>query len=292
MQDFEYSAPDNLGDALRMLASSTGAVSLLAGGTDLIVGMRVGRKLPNLLVDVKKIRELTGIAIKDNALELGAAVSCREIYKYPQIIQHFPALVESARLIGGIQIQGRASVGGNLCNAAPSADTIPSLIAYEAIACVASATGRRSIPVEEVCVAPGKTSLAPGEILVNLKMTLPAKNSGAMFLRFIPRNEMDIAVVNAAVFVELDASGRTFKSLRIAIGAVAPVPLLVKAATERLVGQPVSDALIAEAARICTDAARPIADMRGTIEHRKQLVKVLVTRALNGAVGRARGVTA
>lgn len=292
MQAFEYSAPRSLDEALHMFASPAGGASLLAGGTDLIVGMRTGRKRPILVVDVKKIRELRGISIKDNALDLGAAVPCREIYKNPAVTQHFPALVESARLIGGIQIQGRATVGGNLCNAAPSADAIPSLIVYGATASVVRANGNRSIPVEDVCVEPGKTCLSAGEILVSLKIPVPSNHSGAMFLRFIPRNEMDIAVVNAAVFVELDDSLNTFRSLRIAIGAVAPIPLFVKQATEKLVGQPVTEASIAEAARICTEAARPIADMRGTIEHRKQLVKVLVTRALNGAVARARGVTA
>jgi carbon-monoxide dehydrogenase medium subunit len=292
MQEFEYSAPESLAEALRLLASRPGASSLLAGGTDLVVAMRAGRRRPTLIVDVKKLRELAQISTDDGKFAFGAAVPCRKIYGHPVIARHFPALADAARLIGGIQIQGRATVGGNLCNAAPSADTIPSLIAYGATAVVASAAGSRNIPVEDVCVSPGKTCLSDGEILTRLTMTLPPKNSGAMFLRFIPRNEMDIAVVNVGVSVELDDECRTFRTVRVALGAVAPIPLVVKDLAGKMAGQAVNEQSIAEAAQICRAAARPINDMRGTIEHRRQLVKVLVTRALQGAVQRARGIAA
>ena len=158
-------------------------------------------------------------------LTIGAAVSCRTIWEHPEIAERFPALTDAATLIGGIQIQGRATFGGNLCNAAPSADTVPPVIVYGAIAHIISARGERDVPVEEICTGPGRTSLAPDEILVSLSIPAPPANSGTAFLRFIPRNEMDIAVANAAARVDLDEAGTTFKSARIAIGAVAPTPL-------------------------------------------------------------------
>ena len=187
-----------------------------------------------------------------------------------------------------MQIQGRATFGGNLCNAAPSADTVPPLIVYGAVVRIISARGERDAPVEEICTGPGRTSLAADEILVSLSMPTPPANSGAAFLRFIPRNEMDIAVANSAARVELDEAGETFKAARIAIGAVAPTPLFVEAAGAALSGKPVNDASIAAAARIARDASTPINDMRGTIEHRKQLVEVLTTRVLRRAISRAR----
>jgi carbon-monoxide dehydrogenase medium subunit len=288
MHAFDYCAPADLQEALQMVASHSGRVAVLAGGTDLTVAMRLGRKRPDLVVDLKKIPELTQAQARNDVLMLGAAVPCRRIYQSQEVRSVFPALVDSTTLIGGIQIQGRATLGGNLCNAAPSADTVPALMAYGATALVASAKSTRRVPVEQVCIAPGQTCLSADEVITHLMVPVPPPCSGAMFIRFIPRNEMDIAVVNAAAYVELDSSLKTFKNARIAIGSVAPVPLLVNKASELLVDCPVSDASIAQAAGASSDAASPITDMRGTIEHRKHLIKVLVTRALNGAIRRAR----
>ncbi len=289
MKDFQYLAPSRLNEAAILMAEHAGSAQLLAGGTDLLIFMRNGRKSPEFIIDAKKIPELSRLHLDADQLTIGAAVSCRTIWENPEIADRFPALTDAATLIGGIQIQGRATLGGNLCNAAPSADTVPSLIVYEALAHIVSARGERNAPVEEICTEPGRTSLADDEILVSLSMATPPANSGAAFLRFIPRNEMDIAVANAAARVELDESGETFKSARIAIGAVAPTPLLVEAAGAALSGQPVNDASITAAARIARDASTPINDMRGTIEHRKQLVEVLTTRALRRACARAKG---
>ncbi len=291
MHAFEYLAPQSLTEAVRALASRSGATSLLAGGTDLIVAMRSGRRRPASVVDVKHIPELTTIAVHADRVDIGAAVSCRTLYAHPIVSQRFAALTESARCVGGIQIQGRASLGGNLCNASPSADVIPSLMVHGATAQVAGERGVRTVAVGDFCTAPGRTCLADGEILVRLCVPLPPARSGSMFLRFTPRNEMDIAVVNAAAYIELDDSDR-FSTVRVAIGAVAPVPLLVREVTDSLGGQPATDATLREAAAICARAARPITDMRGTIEHRRQLVKVLVTRALTGALRRAKGESA
>lgn len=291
MHDFEYCAPDKLQKAVGLMATRGRSASLLAGGTDLIVLMRARRKRPDLLIDAKKIPELAQLRLDDTGLILGAAVSCRRISEDPQIAKTFPALVDATTLIGGIQIQGRATVGGNLCNAAPSADTIPALIVYGAVARITSGKGNRQVPVEDFCIAPGRTALDDNELLVDIFIPAPASRTGARFLRFIPRNEMDIAVANAAAFVEIDESGDTFRAARIAIGAVAPTPLFVEEAGASLIGKPVSADAIAHAARIARDAARPIDDMRGTIEHRKQLVEVLTRRVLQGALARARGET-
>ncbi len=289
MKDFQYLAPRGLEEAAVLMAEHAGSAQLLAGGTDLLIFMRNGRKSPDFIIDAKKIPELTRVQLDADRLTIGAAVSCRTIWEHPEIAERFPALTDAATLIGGIQIQGRATFGGNLCNAAPSADTVPPLIVYGAIAHIISARGERDVPVEEICTGPGRTSLAPDEILVSLSIPAPPANSGAAFLRFIPRNEMDIAVANAAARVDLDDSGATFKTARIAIGAVAPTPLFVEAAGAALSGKPVNDASISDAAKIARDASTPINDMRGTIEHRKQLVEVLTTRALRCAIARARG---
>ena len=288
MNDFQYLAPHKLDEAAVLMAEHAGSAQLLAGGTDLLIFMRDGRKSPEVIIDAKKIPELTRMSLDADWLTIGAAVSCRTIWENPEITERFPALTDAATLIGGIQIQGRATFGGNLCNAAPSADTVPPVIVYGAIAHIISARGERDVPVEEICTGPGRTSLAPDEILVSLSIPAPPANSGAAFLRFIPRNEMDIAVANAAARVDLDEAGATFKSARIAIGAVAPTPLLVEAAGAALSGEPVNDVSISAAARIARDASTPINDMRGTIEHRKQLVEVLTKRTLQRACSRAR----
>ena len=288
MNDFQYLAPHKLDEAAILMAEHAGSAQLLAGGTDLLIFMRDGRKSPDVIIDAKKIPELTRVQLDADQLTIGAAVSCRTIWEHPEIAERFPALTDAATLIGGIQIQGRATFGGNLCNAAPSADTVPPVIVYGTIAHIISARGNRDVPVEEICTGPGRTSLAPDEILVSLSIPAPPANSGAAFLRFIPRNEMDIAVANAAARVDLDEAGTTFKSARIAIGAVAPTPLFVEAAGAALSGKPVNDKSISAAARIARDASTPINDMRGTIEHRKQLVEVLTTRALRRAIARAR----
>ena len=288
MHDFHYVAPQTLNEALKLLGKRGGAL-LLAGGTDLIVKMRARRLRPELVVDAKHVPELNVIKVDNTGLTLGAAVTCRRVYEDPKIARTWPALAEAAALIGGIGIQGRASIGGNLCNAAPSADTVPALIVLGAVAQIRGPRGSRKLPVEEFCTGPGKNALKTGELLVSLKIPKPAPRSGAFFLRFIPRNEMDIAVVNAAAAVTLEAGGKTFKSARISVGAAAPIPLLVREAGECLAGLPVNEKSIQEAAKLAALAIRPITDMRGTIEYRRDLARVLTARALRGAIKRAKG---
>lgn len=289
MHNFRYAAPGDLKEAVALKSAHKSSARLMAGGTDLLIFMRAGRQRPDWVIDVKGIPELTSFAFDEHGLTLGAGVTCRDLYRNPQVAEHYPAMVDAATLVGGIQIQGRATVGGNLCNAAPSADTVPALIVLDATARVVGQKGWREIPVDAFCTAPGKTQLGDDEILVSIHVPARVPNSGARFLRFIPRNEMDIAEASAAASVELDKSRKTFKSVRIALGAVAPKPLFVPEAGAALEGQAVTDDNVRAAARIARAAARPIEDMRGTVEHRLQLVDVLTQRALNGAIARAKG---
>jgi carbon-monoxide dehydrogenase medium subunit len=219
-------------------------------------------------------------------LTLGAAVPCYRIYGDRAVARAYPALAEVAALIGGTQIQGRASIGGNLCNASPSADSVPLLIALGATCRVLGPGGEREIAVEQFCTGPGLTVLKPGELLVSLRLPPPPPHSGARYLRFIPRNEMDIAVAGAGVEVILENG--SFRSARIALAAVAPTPLFVTAAGDALAGSEVNELSIARAAELASAAARPITDMRGTADYRRRLCGVLTRRALEAAILRAR----
>jgi len=287
----DYTRPESLDEAVKLLAGGGGKARPMAGGTDLIVLMRVNPDRigsPDLVVDVKGVPELNEISYDDNkGLTLGAAVECFKVYSDKAVAAKYPGLVDSASLIGGIQIQGRASIGGNLCNATPSADSIPALIALGATANIMGPNGSRQVPVEDFCTGPSKTVLGADELLVSLNIPAPQSNGGARYIRFIPRNEMDIAVAGVGVSVVL--GNGTFKSARIALASVGPTPLFVKEAGESLVGKAVNDDSIAEAAQLAKEAATPITDMRGTVEYRKHLCEVLTRRALNTAVARAKG---
>lgn len=289
MHSFSYAAPTSLGEAVTLLAGARGNARVLAGGTDLIVNMRVGRRKPELVVDGKRIPELNELSLTAAGLTLGAAVSCRRAYEHAEVAKRYPALVDSMSLIGSVHIQGRATVGGNLCNAAPSGDAIPTLIALGAQARVLGPNGTREVPVEEFCVAPGKTCLADDELLVSVHILAPVANSGAHYLRFIPRNEMDIAIAGAGVSVVLDAAKQNFVSARIALASVGPTPIFAREAGALLAGKPINEDSIQLAADSAQAVAKPITDMRGTIEQRKHLVKVLTARALRGAIERAKG---
>jgi carbon-monoxide dehydrogenase medium subunit len=286
----QYAAPASIGDAVAILGQYGARARVLAGGTDLIVQMREHVREVDVVVDAKRIPELIGISFDPaGGLTIGAATPCYQICDHPEVAALYPALLDAAGIIGGTAIQGRASLGGNLCNSGPAADSIPAMIVLGGTARVAGPDGERTVPVEQFCTAPGRNVLAQDELLVALHFPAPAANSGARYLRFIPRNEMDIAEVGAGASVVLDGSGGRFISARIALGAVAATPLFVPEAGAALAGQEVSDAAIHAAADAAQAAARPISDMRGTAEHRKHLVGVLTRRALRGAIDRARG---
>ena len=286
MKWFDYAAPRSLGEAMGMITAHPKA-RLLAGGTDLLVQLRAGRKETDFVIDLKRIPELNAIQYdRARGLTLGAAVPCYKIYGDAAVARAYPSLIEVASLIGGTQIQGRASIGGNLCNAAPSADSVPLLIALQAKCRIAGSAGEREIAVEDFCTGPGRNAMAPGELLVSLHIPPPAPHSGSRYLRFIPRNEMDIAVAGAGAEVVLDNGN--FRSARIALASVAPTPLFVREAGDVLAGKPVNDASIAIAAEMARKAAKPITDMRGTEEYRRHLCAVLTRRAIEAAVQRAR----
>lgn len=289
MHDFDFQAPLTLDSALALLAENNGQARPLAGGTDLIDQMRQGRYKPNLLVDLKKIPELGTLAVDGSGLRLGAAVPCYRIYQNAEIVKHYSALADSCHIIGGIQIQSRASVGGNLCNSGPAADSTPSLIALSATCLIAGQAGTREVPVEEFCTGPGLNILKPGEILLELRFPAPKPRSGSHYRRFIPRNEMDIAVVGVGASVVLNEAKDTILSARIALGAVAPTPLFAKQASELVTGQKISDDLLAKAALAARDIINPITDMRGTIEYRRHITGVLTERVLKAAIARAKG---
>lgn len=289
MKDFEYTAPTVLDDAVGLLEKHGPRAKLLAGGTDIIVQLREGLREADVVVDVKKIPELTQMSYSaSEGLTLGAAVPCYRIYEHADVAAAYPGLCDAARIIGGWQIQSRASVGGNLCNSSPAADSIPPLIAYQAVAQIAGPAGRREVPVAEFCTAPGKNVLQPGELLVALKLPAQPPKSAAAYQRFIPRNEMDIAVVGAASWVQLDESGEKIASARIALAAIAPTPVVAQAAGDFLAGKPATEKTFAQAGELAKEAASPINDMRGTMEYRVHLAGVLTKRTLAIAVERAK----
>jgi CO/xanthine dehydrogenase FAD-binding subunit len=282
----DYECPQTLDDAVALFQQHGDNGRALAGGTDLLVQMKTGGRTQGVVIDVKKVPELNTITYDPvKGLTLGAAVPCYRIYGDDAVRRHYAGLVDAVEIIGGTPIQGRASVGGNLCNSAPSGDAIPALIAYGAICHIIGPKGVRHVPVEEFCTSPGRNVLGDNEILVSLHLPPPPPGFGAAYLRFIPRNEMDIAVVGVGASVEI-ADG-VFRSARVALASVAPTPLFVKEAGDALIGKPATVESIQVAADLAKAAAKPINDMRGTAEYRSHLCDVMTRRALVAAMERA-----
>ena len=287
MQAFEYIDAKTVLEAVTLLDEKGDKARLLSGGTDLIVQAREGKRTLDWMIDIKSIPEVNELTYdSESGLTLGSAVPCYQIYAVDTICDAFPGLIDATKIIGGTAIQGRAGIGGNLCNASPAADGIPPLIVLNATCVIAGPNGERELPVEDFCTAPGQTVLEKGEMLVSLKIPAPQKNSSSFYLRFIPRNEMDIAVVGAGASVVLDESKQRIVSARIALAAVAPTPLFAEEASALLAEKEISEDVIEEAAQAAQSIARPISDMRGTAEQRTHLVGVLTRRALNGAIQR------
>ena len=283
-----YEAPNSVQAAVKLLASGAGKARVLAGGTDLLVQLRSGRLEPDLVVDVKRIPAMKAIKAEAGGFRIGAAVSGAELGEHKALGKAWPGVVEAARLIGSTQVQGRATMVGNLCNASPAADSVPALVAAGAKARIVGPKGKRDIPVENVAVAPGKTSLAKGELIESIFLPKRPPRSGDAYLRFIPRSEMDIAVVGAGVSITLDAKGICTMA-RVSLGAVAPRVLLVEAAAKTLIGTRIDEAALAKLAAAASAACRPIDDKRGTKEFRIQVAGVLARRAAEKALQRARG---
>ncbi|MER9294786.1 xanthine dehydrogenase family protein subunit M [Mesorhizobium sp. M0510] len=283
-----YIRPLSIEDAAGLLAGSAGTAAILAGGSDLLVRMKGGFVEPDLIVDIKAIDGLSEIRETAEGFSIGAAVPCAVLGESAALKKAWPGVVEAAKLIGSKQVQGRCTISGNLCNASPAADSVPALVAAGARASVVGPAGRRTIPVQSVPTGPGKTSLAKGEIIEAILLDKRAPHSGDAYLRFIPRTEMDIAVVSAGVNLTLDEHG-VVKSARVALGAVAATVLLVDEAAEVLIGSKLDEATLERLAKVCSGACRPIDDKRGTIEFRRKVAGVLAKRAATTAYARAGG---
>lgn len=287
MHEFVYAAPQSLPEAIDLLSRADGEARALAGGTDLITQMKENRKSPRLVVDVKRIPELNALSWDEQqGLRIGAAVSCTRIATFAPVREHYPALAEACALVGSIQIQNRAALGGNFCNAAPSADAVPPVLSYGGTVIITGLQGRRELPAEDFFVGPGQTVLGKGEILVEIAVPTPPPHSGAAYLRFIPREEMDIAVAGVGSFVQLSADRTRCERARITLAAVAPTPVRAREAEDFLAGKLLDSATLAQAGELAAKTARPISDVRSSAAYRVELVKVLARRTLQKALER------
>ena len=288
MSDTQYLAAKTIDEAVQAHNQANGSARFLAGGTDLLVQIKSGIKKPNLVIDVKKIVELNNIEeISENEFIVGASVSGANLNRNKKFASLWPGVIEAFRLIGSEQIQGRASLGGNLCNGSPAGDSVPALIAAGCTAIIAGPDGKKELPIEEFHTGPGKTVLKNGEMLVSLKFPKRESNSSDAYLRMTPRTEMDIAVVGCGVNLTLDNDICT--SVRVSLGAVAPTPLLIKEASDIMVGTNLNSQVLEKVAKICMESCNPINDKRGTIEYRIKVAGVLFKRATLIAIDRIKG---
>jgi carbon-monoxide dehydrogenase medium subunit len=291
MQSYAYAAPETVDQALAVLAEHAASgtrAQLLAGGTDLLVQIRSADRAGRTIVDIKKLPETNRLDIGADEIYIGAAIPAAQLTGNADLKGLLPGLVESIDLIGSTQIQGRATLGGNLCNASPAGDTIPALIANAGRCQIVGPSGAREMAVEEFVTGVGTNALADGEMLLGISFTNPSPGTRDAYLRFIPRTEMDIAVAGAGVSLSLAADG-SCSDARVAIGAVAPTALLVPAAADALRGSTLDAAALQAAGVACSEAASPISDKRGTADYRRKVVAVLCKRAATIAADRARG---
>jgi CO/xanthine dehydrogenase FAD-binding subunit len=281
-----YEAPDTLERAVALLSAEAGTARVLAGGTDVLVQLRSGMVEPDLIVDIKRIAGVFDIAEEGGGWRIGAAVPAVAMKEHPGLAAAWPGVVEAANLIGSTQIHNRATLAGNLCNASPAADSVPAMMAAGATARLIGPDGTRDIPAGQLATGPGKTSLKKGEIVASIFLPARPPHASDAYLRFIPRTEMDIAVVGCAVNLVLD--GERVAEARVAIGAVAPTALLVAEAGAALDGSALDDAALDRLGRACSDACNPIDDKRGTVVFRRKVAGVLARRAARIAYDRAK----
>ena len=286
MPSLSFTAPTTVDEAVKILAGASGMAKVLAGGTDLLVQLRSGRVKPELIVDTKKIPELIGIREESDRFVIGASTPGVMIYEHEALTRAWPGIVEGLDLIGSEQIQGRASLAGNLCNASPAADSVPAMIAARATAVIAGPSGRREAPVEAIVTGPGRTSLEKGEFIVEFHVPKPKPRQSDAYLRFIPRTEMDIAVVGVGVNVTLDGNG-VCTDARVVLAAVAPTQVVADEAAGALIGHRLDDDTLAKLDAAAGRACKPINDKRGTIEYRIKIAGVLARRAAVIAFERA-----
>ena len=279
--------PTTVNDAVSLLAGSDGITRVLAGGTDVLVQLRMGMVEPDLVVDIKRIPGMRDITEENGGFRIGAAVSGAELGEHQALVAMWPGVVEAMELVGSTQVQGRATLTGNLCNASPAADSVPAMIAAETVATVVGPNGTREVAVEDIPAGPGKTTLAKGEIITSFFLPARPANASDAYLRFIPRTEMDIAV--AAAGVSLTLEGGKVSNARVALGAVAPTAVLVPDAAAAIIGTSLDDAALDKLAAACAAACNPIDDKRGTIAFRTKTAGTLAKRAAKIAFARAGG---
>ena len=288
MSEAQYLAARTIDEAVNAHAKANGSARFLAGGTDLLVQIKSGIRKPNLVIDVKKIVELNSIEeVSENEFIVGASVSGANLNRNQKFSKLWPGVLEAVRLIGSEQIQGRASLGGNLCNGSPAGDSVPALIAAGCIALIAGPSGKREVPIEDFHTGPGKTVLENGEMLVSLKFPKRKPNSSDSYLRMTPRTEMDIAVVGCGVNVTLE--NNVCVAARVSLCAVAPTPLLIREASEIMVGTNLNSEILDKVSKICMDSCNPIDDKRGTVEYRTKVAGVLFKRTTLIAIDRIKG---
>ena len=282
-----FETPETVEGAVALLAADAGA-RVLAGGTDLLVRLRAGHIEPSSIVDIKRIAGMNVITSEEGGWRIGAGVSCAAMGEHAGLKADYPGVVEGAELIGSTQVQGRCTMVGNLCNAGPAGDSVPAMVAAGATVRIAGPNGTRDVPVIEIPLSPGKNSLAAGEFVTSVFLPARAQKGSDAYLRFIPRTEMDIAVVGCAVNIILGEDG-TVECAGVSLGAVAPKVLLVKEAAEALIGSKCEDAALDACAAAASAAAKPIDDKRGTVAFRKDVTAVLARRAARLAYTRALG---
>jgi carbon-monoxide dehydrogenase medium subunit len=294
MTSLSYAAPTSVDAAVKLLAGAGGVAKVLSGGTDLLVQMRAGRVKPEIIVDTKKIPGIMEIREENGGFTIGAATPGAVVEAHAGLNKAWPGIVEALDLIGSTQVQGRCSLAGNLCNASPAADSVTALYAAGATAVIVGSKGKREVPVEQIPTGPGRTSLAKDEFILEFKLPARPANSSDAYLRFIPRTEMDIAVVGCGISVTLDANG-VCTAARCSLGAVAPTVLLVKEMADVLVGHKLDADTLAKLDAAAQAAAKPISDKRGTAEYRTKVAGVLARRvaaiAFDRAAGKATGKT-
>jgi carbon-monoxide dehydrogenase medium subunit len=283
-----YLAAQSVAEAAQALAAEAGPTRILSGGTDVLVQLRAGMVEPELIVDVKKLPGMREIRAEAGGYRVGAAVAGAELGEHAAFCAAWPGVAEGFQLIGSTQVQGRATMAGNLCNASPAADAVPGLVAANAVARLAGPDGERDLPVADIPAGPGKTNLKKGEFITSFFFPPRPKGASDAYLRFIPRTEMDIAVAAAAVNLTLDANGKV-KEARVVLGAVAPTVVLVPEAAKSIIGTVLDDTALAAMAKACEEACNPIDDKRGTVEFRTHTAGVLARRAARIAYNRAGG---
>ena len=289
MHRFDYYTPATVAEAVDLLGTKGEGGKLLAGGTDLLPQMKERGRHPKYIVSLKGLKEIQGIQhANGSGLRVGAGVRFRVLQQDPGVQQRYPIIVQGAKLIGSLQTQALATIGGNVCNAAPSADAVPTFVVLDAEAVIQGPKGVRTLPLADVFTGPGQTALAPDEVLTELRVPAPLPRSAGTYLRHVPRKELDIAVAGAGVYVQLDEAGRIGHA-RVCLASVAPLPMRATAAEAALTGQTPSDELFQHAGEVAAQESRPISDQRGGAAFRRVLVRALTARCLNQAVSAING---